>query len=64
MAASIQTAITGHDLPVTAAVDQGENTQVNITACHKGAFANDIDIRHSYYDGEGLPDGLTSRSLR
>ena len=60
VAAAIQTAIAANtDLPVTAAVDKSHNTKINITARHKGAFANDIDIRHSHYDGEGLPDGLT-----
>ena len=60
VAAAIQTAIAANtDLPVTAAVDKNHNTGINITARHKGAFANDIDIRHGHYDGEGLPDGLT-----
>lgn len=60
VAAAIQTAIAADgDLPVTAAVDGVDDTKVNLTARHKGAFANDIDVRHSYYDGEGLPSGLT-----
>lgn len=47
------------DLPVTAAVDGTDTAQVNVTARHKGECGNAIDLRHSYYDGEQLPPGLT-----
>lgn len=60
VAAAIQAAIAADtNLPVTAAVDGVDDTQVNLSAQHKGVFGDDIDIRHSYYDGEGLPTGLT-----
>ena len=46
--------------PSQRAVDGVDDTQVNLSAQHKGGFTgDDIDIRHSYYDGEGLPTGLT-----
>jgi len=44
-----------NDLAITAAAAGGV---VTVTAKHKGAFGNDIDLRHSYYTGEGLPAGL------
>jgi len=47
------------DLPVTAVVNGVDTTQVDLTARHKGEAGNGIDIRHSYYDGEELPAGLT-----
>lgn len=60
VATAIQEAIAAAtDLPVTAAINGVDDTQVDITARHKGAAGNDIDIRHSYYDGEALPTGLT-----
>lgn len=43
------------DLPVTAAVDAAV---VTLTARHKGTSGNDIDLRHSHYQGEGLPAGI------
>lgn len=48
------------DLPVTAAIDGVNTAKVNITARHKGAAGNDIDIRHNHYDGEALPAGITA----
>lgn len=54
--AAAVTAVT--DLPVTAAVDGGDPTQVNFTARHAGVAGNSIDIRLNYYDGgEALPPG-------
>ena len=44
------------DLPVTATSALGV---VTCTARHKGTCGNDIDIRHSFRDGESLPAGLT-----
>lgn len=43
------------DLPVTATSALGV---VTCTARHKGTCGNDIDIRHSFRDGESLPAGL------
>lgn len=60
VATAIADAITTRtDLPVTAAVNGDTDTQVDLTAKHKGVAGNDIDIRHSYYVGEALPTGLT-----
>jgi phage tail sheath gpL-like len=42
-------------LPVSAAA---EAAVVTLTAKHKGTAGNDIDIRHSYYQGEALPGGV------
>lgn len=47
------------DLPVTAAVNGVDNTQVDITARHAGLSGNDIDLRVNYFTGEALPAGLT-----
>lgn len=43
------------DLPVTATVNAAV---VTLTARHKGTCGNDIDVRHSHYQGEGLPAGI------
>ncbi len=43
------------DLPVTATV---ATSVVTLTARHKGTTGNDIDVRHSHYQGEGLPAGI------
>jgi len=48
------------DLPVTAAVDGGDATKVNITARNKGEAGNGIDIRVNFYPDEKLPLGLTT----
>lgn len=44
------------ELPVTAAAALGV---VTMTVRHKGECGNDLDVRHSYYTGEGLPAGMT-----
>ena len=44
------------DMSVTAA---SENAVVTLTARHKGAEGNGIDIRWNYYDGEFSPAGVT-----
>lgn len=44
------------DLPVTAGV---ASNVVTLTARHKGTCGSDIDVRHSHYDGESLPAGVT-----
>ncbi|MEH6630164.1 MAG: phage tail sheath subtilisin-like domain-containing protein [Halopseudomonas aestusnigri] len=49
------------NLPVTAVVNGGDNSQVDLTARHKGEVGNDIDIRRNYYGvvgGEVSPTGL------
>ena len=60
VATAIAAAITAKtDLCVTAEVNGETDTQVDIAARHKGVAGNDIDIRHSYYQGEALPTGMT-----
>jgi phage tail sheath gpL-like len=44
------------DGPVTAAAAIGV---VTLTARHKGAFTNDIDVRFNHYPDEKMPAGLT-----
>ncbi len=46
------------DLPVTALVNGTNAYEVDLTARSKGLYGNGIDLRHSYYDGEGLPSGV------
>lgn len=43
-------------LPVTATVN---NATVTLTAKNGGESGNFIDLRHSYYDGEKIPEGVT-----
>lgn len=43
------------DLPVTAANAAGV---VTLTSRHKGTCGVDIDVRHSFYQGEALPAGV------
>ncbi|MCP4352291.1 MAG: phage tail protein [Desulfobacterales bacterium] len=47
-----------NDLPVTATVNGGENTKVDLIAKNKGEAGNSLDVRFNYYDGELLPKGL------
>ena len=47
------------DMPVTAVVDGTDDTQVNLEARHTGTVGNGIDVRHSFYDDEFAPVGLT-----
>lgn len=44
---------------VNAAVDGMVEEKVNLTFKHKGLIGNELDIRHSYFDGEALPAGVT-----
>jgi len=56
VAAAIAAAVNAQpDLPVTAAAAAAV---VTLTARHKGTAGNDIDVRHSFYDGEALPAGI------
>ncbi len=61
IATAIVAAITAKasDLPVTAVVNGTNNYEVDITCNWKGTTGNKIDIRHSYYQGEALPGGVT-----
>lgn len=60
IANAIATAIINDlDGPVTANVDVGTPTQVDITARHAGEAGNDLDIRVNYYDGDVTPAGVT-----
>lgn len=43
------------DLAATASV---ATNVVTVTFRHKGEVGNGLDLRHSYRDGEGLPDGV------
>lgn len=53
------TAVNVRDLlPVTAIVDAVTNTNVDVTAIHKGLNGNDIDLRANHYTGELTPAGL------
>lgn len=47
-------------VPVTAAVNGGTPTKVDVAARHKGAFGNDIDLRVNYWPEDALPIGLTA----
>lgn len=59
VAAAVQAAIAADaDLPVTAAVNGSDDTQVDLTARHKGENGNDIDLRVNYYQGDELPAGI------
>lgn len=59
IAAKLNTAIgNATDLPVSAAVDGSDNTQVNITALNDGPLGNDIDMRVNYFEGEVTPAGV------
>lgn len=42
-----------------AAVDGMVTSKVNLTFKHKGLIGNEMDMRHSYFDGEALPAGTT-----
>lgn len=60
IATKLAAAITAKtDLEVTAAVDGSTNTQVNLTARHKGETGNYIDLRVNHYPGQYLPSGVT-----
>ncbi|HVJ53452.1 MAG TPA: phage tail sheath subtilisin-like domain-containing protein [Aliidongia sp.] len=47
------------DLAVTAAIDPTTPAQIDVTAKHKGAAGNDIDLRLTYFTGDTVPAGLT-----
>lgn len=49
-------------MPVTAAVDGADNTQVNLVAVNAGLIGNDFDLQVNFYgsqNGEVTPAGLT-----
>lgn len=45
-------------LPVTAAAVSEKDTEINLTAKHKGEAGNFIDVSLNYYDGETTAPGL------
>lgn len=47
------------DLPVTANVDGGTPTVVDLTAKNKGECGNDVYVMVNYYDDEQFPQGFT-----
>jgi phage tail sheath gpL-like len=56
VAAAVAAAINERaDLPLTATSNAAV---VTLTCRHKGTAGNDIDLSHSYYQGEALPAGL------
>ncbi|MEP3245104.1 MAG: phage tail sheath C-terminal domain-containing protein [Sneathiella sp.] len=60
IAAAIVDAIS-EKLPLSAAINGGDDTQIDFTARNKGALGNEIDIRENYYGlpgGEKTPDGV------
>lgn len=57
IATALATAIAANpDLPMSASAATGT---VTLTANHGGIDAGAIDVRHSYYQGEALPEGVT-----
>lgn len=59
IAAAIQTAIAAKsDLPVTAAVNGSDDTQVDLTADNKGTLGNDIPVTINYFDDQETPAGV------
>ncbi len=58
IATAMAAAITADtSLPLAAAVNGGDDTQVDLTCKWKGETGNDIDLRFNYYDEE-LPAGV------
>ncbi|MAI62410.1 MAG: hypothetical protein CBB87_08035 [Micavibrio sp. TMED27] len=47
-----------NDLPVTAVINGGDDTQVDITSKNAGLTGNEIKIVTNYYRGEVLPEGF------
>lgn len=45
-------------LPVTGVVNGTTDTEVDLTAVHKGEVGNDIDLRVNYYAGDTTPAGV------
>jgi len=60
IAANVVAAINDDDLCVlSAAVDGSIAEKVNLTAKNKGTHGNEIEVTHSYFEGEALPAGVT-----
>ncbi|MCP3916145.1 MAG: phage tail protein [bacterium] len=60
IASAVAAAITNRtSLPVTAAVNGGDTTLVDITAKNAGVIGNDVDVRLNYFQGEEVPLGVT-----
>lgn len=61
VAAAVVAAINAKtDLPVTAAVNGGDDTIADITYRHNGTIGDQVDIRLNYAAGEELPAGITA----
>ena len=59
LVAALQAAVAADgDLPVDAAINGGDPTILDLVAKNGGEFGDDIQIRHSYSDGQSLPDGI------
>jgi len=48
------------DRQITVAINGGNSDLMDITARNGGTPSNDIDIRENFFDGEELPEGITS----
>ena len=48
------------NLTVSSVVNGGTAEQVDLTAKNKGEHGNETDVRHSYFAGEELPEGITA----
>lgn len=59
LATALAAAIQADSLCVVNAATNANPGEVDITAKNKGEFGNEIDLRHSYFDGEALPAGVT-----
>ena len=57
MATAVATAVNG--LALSPVLASATSATVTFTAKHKGEAGNNIIIRLGYYDGEGLPQGVT-----
>lgn len=59
IAAAVNTAIGNTaDLPITSAINGGDDTQLDFTARNKGTLGNEIDIRFNFYESEETPAGV------
>lgn len=59
IAAAVNTAINGAAaLPVTSAINGGDNAQVDLTARNAGTLGDEIDVRFNYFDSEETPEGV------
>lgn len=60
IAAATVSAINGlADCPISATVNGGDDTIVDLTCRHAGTIGNELDVRVNHFDGEALPGGVT-----